>query len=232
MAAAVADADVVTDDRPLLEHAHQGMRAEELPRALFDVSSIDAWCPRCLGAVPDLRQYLSVRSAIYRSPAFRDRGGLSFEEPEVVRVINAHESLRFLIEGEGYHLQKLAARHLEHGDLTAALAAYERALHLRPNDPDALFGIARVRARQGDGPAADELIDRVVAIAPQHPGANGVLCLRALNRGDADGARKRCEVAMRGGVAMSPQLVARLRELTGSAAHGVGPHPRGAEGGK
>lgn len=69
----------VTDDRPLMEYSarsqlFEGLADVHLPASIFDVWSIEHWCPGCLAddRVPTLRGYLTALDACYRSEAFLD----------------------------------------------------------------------------------------------------------------------------------------------------------------
>lgn len=202
----------VTDDRPTLEYAHHAsIQPRDIPAALFDPSGLAAWCEGCEG-VEGLTEYLGVMTRIYRSDVFLqgDGAALSFDDPAVRAVIDESTYLQYVLGGEALYARRLADDHLRSGDLEKAYDAFRRVLYLAPGDPDALFGIGRVFARLGEQAMAEDYLQRTLIAAPDHPRANAVMCRRAADDGRLDEARARCAVAERGGVALSPQLAAKI----------------------
>ncbi|MBI4702570.1 MAG: tetratricopeptide repeat protein [Deltaproteobacteria bacterium] len=216
MLAATRHVPALSDDRPLLEYAQPAnMQRARIPAALFDVSGIDAWCPACRSEVPGLEAYLRVTGRIYRSGAFlRDdeQDGANFGGDAGARAaIDGSQYLKGLLAGPAYHVKRLGAAHLARGSVVAAIGAYRRAAYLSPGDADAHFELGVALARAGRRTEAEAELDRCLALSPQHPRANAVLCRRAAAEGRLDEARSRCARAEAGGVALSPELRQRLR---------------------
>ncbi len=55
------------------------------------------------------------------------------------------------------------------GDIAAAAAAYQKALEINPDYPDALSNLAGIYARQGRVDEARQMIERALRAAPNHP---------------------------------------------------------------
>jgi spermidine synthase len=89
LAAAVASASPMTDDRPVLEYASTSPWApSRIPSALFQLRGVRDFCPSCfhdgepVAAVARLPEYLRVMDALYRDPAFlRADAGHSGPQP-------------------------------------------------------------------------------------------------------------------------------------------------------
>ena len=92
----------------------------------------------------------------------------------------------------GPDLKKLmdrAAEALKKGRPSEAEAPLQKVLKCAPDFPDALFGLAMVRHRQGRGPAAIELLRRAVAAQPKAVVYAVNLARLLAESGDAAGAR-------------------------------------------
>jgi hypothetical protein len=67
----------VTDDNPITEYAVSSrLVAHRLPPALFDVTAVASWCPKCfvegraIGALEHLPAHLAILREVYRHPMF------------------------------------------------------------------------------------------------------------------------------------------------------------------
>jgi predicted Zn-dependent protease len=168
-------ADFVRRDHPdkllILEALAQGCRRTyQLPRAL---AHLDAW----LGAQPD-----SVRALVWRGETLlllgRDRDALADYRKAV--EVDPHEDEARLKVAElllGFHQPEEASKH------------FTELLNRHPDQGEALFGLARCRAEQGDTPGAVKLLDRLLSLQPEHPGAlteRGKIALDAGSPQDAE----------------------------------------------
>ena len=129
-----------------------------------------------------------------------------------------------------FTLARLGERSLLPEELTAALARYERAVALSPNDYRLWVDLGRARSAAGDAEGAERALRRAVELAPNYTGPRwhlGNLLLRAgrteeafaeLRRaGDADPANYRPQVFNMAWGAFGGDA-ARLRELAGDSA--------------
>lgn len=90
------------------------------------------------------------------------------------------------------------------GDAEAARLEIERALELRPGDPDALAAAAAIRLALGDADAAQACCRQALERAPGHVEAHLQLGIVARARGDDDAAER----AYRGALALQPDCAA------------------------
>ncbi len=84
----------------------------------------------------------------------------------------------------------LANLHFRQGNLAAARHAFERRLKLKPNDPHARLGLARIAQREGKPEERFALLQEIVKVAPEFPSAHNLLAAELTARGDVEGARK------------------------------------------
>jgi tetratricopeptide (TPR) repeat protein len=78
-----------------------------------------------------------------------------------------------------------------------AIAEFERALTLRPDDVPALVWLGALHMDRGDAERADALFTRAVAVQPASVAARSGLGRAALARGDAGRAREQLEAALK-----------------------------------
>jgi predicted Zn-dependent protease len=156
----------------ILEALAQGCRRTyQLPRALAHLST---W----LEAQPD-----SVRALVWRGETLlllgrvRDaladyRKAVEFDpEDDEVRLKAAELFL-------GFHQPQEASTH------------FTELLNRHPDHGEALFGLARCRAEQGDTAGAVKLLDRLLSLQPEHPGALAERGKIALESGSPQDAEK------------------------------------------
>ncbi len=96
--------------------------------------------------------------------------------------------------------QAMAA--LRRDDLATALAAYAGVLAAAPVDVEALLNCAVIHGRSGNPDEAGRLLERVLALAPDHPIAHANLAKLALDGHDW----KRAEAAARRAVQLAPAM--------------------------
>jgi tetratricopeptide (TPR) repeat protein len=155
----------------ILEALAQGCRRTyQLPRAL---AHLDAW----LAAQPD-----SVRALLWRGETLlllgRSRNALA-DYRKAIEVDPREDEAR-LKAAElllGFHQPEEASTH------------FTEVLNRHPDHAEALFGLARCRAEQGDTPGAVKLLDRLLSLQPGHSGAlteRGKIALDAGSPQDAE----------------------------------------------
>jgi tetratricopeptide (TPR) repeat protein len=91
--------------------------------------------------------------------------------------------------------------YLDKGDVPAAQEAFERAVKVDPNDPEARVGLARAlveasyrgSARYGD---AEDQLKKALAADPTNANAHALLAQLAVTDGDPDRALERCQRAL------------------------------------
>lgn len=76
------------------------------------------------------------------------------------------------------------------GQLDEAQRAYRRRLAQIPADPYASLGLARIALQRGEGKRARELIEQLVATAPEFPPAHNLYAEMLAGAGDAAGANR------------------------------------------
>ena len=168
-------ASFVQRDHPdkllILEALAQGCRRTyQLPRAL---AHLDTW----LGAQPD-----SVRALVWRGETLlllgRVRDALA-DYRKAVEVDPQEDEARLKVAELflGFHRPKEARAH------------FTELLNRHPDQGEALFGLARCRAEQGDTAGAVNLLDRLLSLQPEHSGAlaeRGKIALDAGSLRDAE----------------------------------------------
>jgi tetratricopeptide (TPR) repeat protein len=155
----------------ILEALAQGCRRTyQLPRAL---AHLDTW----LGAQPD-----SVRALVWRGETWlllgRSRDALA-DYRKAVEVEPQEDEARLKVAELllGFHQPEEASTH------------FTELLKRHPDRGEALFGLARCRAEQGDTAGAVKLLDRLLSLQPEHPGAlteRGKIALDAGSPQDAE----------------------------------------------
>jgi len=83
-----------------------------------------------------------------------------------------------------------AGRLLENGAFEESLAAYSKALEMRPNDRELLRGVASAHAALGTSEDAAELLEIVVAASPDDPELISMLADAYIQAEDAAGAER------------------------------------------
>lgn len=91
----------------------------------------------------------------------------------------------------------LGDRAREEGDFAQSLAAYEKALELKPGDPDILHALGQTHSRAGAFPLAVDAIRRSLAADSRQPLAWVNLGIALTGNGDAAGAREAYDEAIR-----------------------------------
>ena len=86
--------------------------------------------------------------------------------------------------------RQAASRLLENGAFEESLAAYSKALEMRPNDKEVLRGIASAHAGLGTSEDAAELLEEVVAASPNDPELISMLAEAYIQAEDAAGAER------------------------------------------
>jgi tetratricopeptide (TPR) repeat protein len=150
-------ASFVQRDHPdkllILEALVQGCRRTyQLPRAL---AHLDTW----LGGQPD-----SVRALVWRGETLlllgRDQDALA-DYLKTVEVDPKEDEARL----------KVAELFLGLHQPKEASTWFTELLNRHPDQGEALFGLARCRAEQGDTAGAVNLLDRLLSLQPEHSGA-------------------------------------------------------------
>ncbi len=134
----------VTDDRPALEYSVRSPLADlRMPRDLFDVSGIDAWCAGCTTRLPRLTAYLRLRAAIYASDSFlatpAGRPAPAFDLaslPGGAEIVAANPYLQTLLGGAALPAKRAALASLRAGRVEEAIDLLDLARHDDPTDPD------------------------------------------------------------------------------------------------
>jgi tetratricopeptide (TPR) repeat protein len=155
----------------ILEALVQGCRRTyQLPRAL---AYLDTW----LGVQPD-----SVRALLWRGETLlllgRGRDALA-DYRKAVEVDPQEDEARL----------KVAELLLGSQQPEEASTHFTELLNRHPDQGEALFGLARCRAEQGDTAGAVTLLDRLLSLQPEHAGAlaeRGQLALDAGSPKDAE----------------------------------------------
>jgi len=141
----------VTDDRPSLEYSvHSQLRDMRMPRDMFDVHGIDAWCPSCIAKLPGLRAYLEVRGTLYASEWFLVTSSIPAPVPDLrampgaLAAIASSRYLQRLLGSPGLPARRVAELNFQKGLLVEAEEALETARSMDPYDPDTYLDLAQV----------------------------------------------------------------------------------------
>jgi TolB-like protein/DNA-binding SARP family transcriptional activator/Tfp pilus assembly protein PilF len=119
-------------------------------------------------------------------------------------------------------LWRLGSGLLDLGDLDGAEAAFEQAVRLAPDHPEASYLRALVHLLRGEEAEADARMAALLAVAADHPGAHFVMAEYHAHRGRY---REAEDALLRSPVAESPAG----RTLRALHAHGLGEHERALE---
>jgi Tetratricopeptide repeat len=183
---ATAGAAPVTDDAPSMEYSVVSkLMTAHVPRALFDVGGVYAFCPACRD-LPDLDAHLRVLDRLYASPAF-----LHFEsfapvplEVDLPSVLEGDDGSAARAVAHSAYLQRIAGIDPDGVPLSlrrsqlAALEAYA-GKHTDQALPALRLGLAYLAA--GAVAPAEAPLRRAVDLAPDLAPAHFALAL-ALRR--------------------------------------------------
>jgi len=199
LARATATATAVTDDRPVQEYSvRSGLTAglQGVPSALFDVTNVAAWCPRCeeprharRGAA-NLDLYLRLLQQAYFAPVSDARG--------------AHGSRRILDSAylgavvpdtaEVHNLLGLAD--MRNGHVDEAIREFQNALDRDPTSSNARANLGQIRYEQGADllearqySAAAGMLHSAVDLLPDSAEAHNDLGVALASMGQVDEAR-------------------------------------------
>ena len=146
----------VTDDRPSMEYGVRSLlRDLEIPKDLFDVTGIDAWCPGCAARLPGLADYLRVWGHVYASEAFRVTSlaharHLDFAAmPGMASVLPSSRYLQLLLLPPAALAKETARDDLHAGRLEDAEEGLETARAFDPDDPETYDLLAGVFTAMG-----------------------------------------------------------------------------------
>jgi spermidine synthase len=151
LARATAGSDPTTDDRPLQEYGVvSGLSAGLLgvPSALFDMTGLPVWCPRCggpgAGAVEGLDLYLDVLEQTYLASP----GSLT-QRPYGERRILGSAYLGAVAPDSAAVRTLAGLAELRSGRIDEAVREFEAALARDPAFPDARAALGQIRYDQG-----------------------------------------------------------------------------------
>jgi tetratricopeptide (TPR) repeat protein len=201
----------------LLQQNRAGEAVEVLERAAkrSDEAAIDTLLAKALAAAGRTDDALNrLRKATESRPpylaAFLELGvglGDLGRTDEGVKVLES--GLALAPDADGLRVA-LGYLHLQHNDRAAARAAFQHVHDTAPNRPDAMVGLAKVMALDGDHAQAVELYDRVLAARPDDAGLRIELakCLLELDQREAGEAALR--EAAKGSAALAGAAITAL----------------------
>jgi spermidine synthase len=153
MVAAVRHAPPVTDDRPSLEYSKRSELPDvRMPRDLFDVTGIDAWCTGCGASVPGLDGYMKVRAAVYASDYFLVTSAAHVAAfdlssvPDGVAIVAAHPYLQTLLGGAALPAKRAALASERDGRIEDAILGLVLARYYDPSDRETYEHLTRLAA--------------------------------------------------------------------------------------
>lgn len=155
LVSATRGAAIVTDDRPVQEYGVLSGLSTGLmgvPSALFDVTGVFAWCPRCIEApgepgVPNLDLYLRLLQQAYLAPV-RDVAKAASEAHDARRIMgSAYLGAVLPDSAEVHNLLGLAL--MRDDEVEAAIREFQRALERDPRSPNARANLGQIRLEQG-----------------------------------------------------------------------------------
>ncbi|RLB53122.1 MAG: hypothetical protein DRI90_21495 [Deltaproteobacteria bacterium] len=126
--------------------------------------------------------------------------GAAFEHDQAARLDPNRAEYRFEFA--------VALRRI--GEKRGAVEQCAIGVQLAPNDADGRYLYAGLLQAAGRAAAAEEQLTRALSLHPRHPGANLVLCKRAVIGGRFGDALRCCDIAAAGGLPIPPDLAARL----------------------
>ena len=153
LALATRDVGPATDDRPLQEYGVRsviGAGRLGVPGSIFDLSTVDAWCPRCFAgdavAVPGLDTYLALMYEAYNAPvaevaaaAARERG----------RRILGSSYLGAVLPDNAEVYNILGRSFLRLGRVAEARASFAEALRRDPQSAEAALSAGPLQHEEG-----------------------------------------------------------------------------------
>lgn len=155
LVSATRGAAIVTDDRPVQEYGVLSGLSTGLmgvPSALFDVTGVFAWCPRCIEVpgepgVPNLDLYLRLLQQAYLAPV-RDVAKAASEAHDARRIMgSAYLGAVLPDSAEVHNLLGLAL--MRDDEVEAAIREFQRALERDPRSPNARANLGQIRLEQG-----------------------------------------------------------------------------------
>jgi Arc/MetJ-type ribon-helix-helix transcriptional regulator len=155
LARATSGAAIVTDDRPVQEYGVLSGLSTGLmgvPSALFDVGSINAWCPRCVGdsgepTVPNLDLHLRLLQQAYLAPAVDAAKAVAAANGERRIMGSAYLGAVVPDSAEVHNLLGLVL--MRDDQVEGAIREFQNALGRDPRSPNARANLGQIRLEQG-----------------------------------------------------------------------------------
>ena len=200
LARATATSAAVTDDRPVQEYSvHSGLTAglQGVPSALFDVTNVAAWCPRCeeprharRGAA-NLDLYLRLLQQAYFAPVSGARRAARGSR----RILDsAYLGAVVPDTAEVHNLLGLA--NMRNGQVDGAIREFQGALDRDAASPNARANLGQIRYEQGADllaarqyTAAAGMLRSAVDLLPDSAEAHNDLGVALASMGQVDDAR-------------------------------------------
>jgi tetratricopeptide (TPR) repeat protein len=189
---ATRDARPVTDDDPAQEYGVLSLLnfGDAVPSAIVDLDDLAAWCPRCFvdgkpaPAVQGLDLYMMLLRLAYaatpeqvapiQSMEGREIFGSAYLGASVPESAELHNAIGVFLAGRG--------------EMSAAVAEFERALAIDPQSANAWWHLGAAAAGQGRLGEAIAAMRRAVELDPDHAGARADLdALLAVQRSTPGG---------------------------------------------
>ena len=157
----------VTDDRPTLEYSLvSNLGSRRMPKDLFDVTGVEAWCPGCLARLPRLGDYLRFTGLIYASDSFLATPSEGPVPVESVSTLAASHYLETLVKGPSLEAREAAVRSLDAGHETDGVNLLALALSYDASDADNFRELGRALARTNDFDGAAGAFQKAVQLDP------------------------------------------------------------------
>jgi tetratricopeptide (TPR) repeat protein len=217
----------VSDDRPIQEYGVlSGLSTglQGVPAALFDLSTVASWCPRCfdsgrpVAAVADLDAYMGLLREAYEAPVTAVAAAAARRGPH--RFLGSRYLGAVLPDtAEVYNIVGAAER--RQGRVEPAVHAFEAALRLEPESPAARQNLGQIRHEQGRAllearrflDAAAELREAITLLPASAVAHNDLgVALASVNDVAAAAAQ------FRQAVVLNPDFVEARRNLTAAEA--------------
>jgi spermidine synthase len=186
---ATARSPAVTDDRPLQEYGvRSGLSVASMgvPSALFDVTSVSAWCPRCVDedeaapGIASLDLYLRLLQQAYLAPATAGRVAASTSGGPRRVMGSAYLGAVVPDSAEVHNLLGLAL--MREGRVEDAIREFEDALAKDSRSMNARANLGQIRYEQGAEllgsrrfGEASELLRKAVDLQPDNAEAQNDL---------------------------------------------------------